>query len=82
MQEKTCIFVDFSSIFATVLSTWKQTFAGGNTLELLCALWTLSTMIKSITLDDIKTVITGIKKSNIRPDCKYDTSIFQGETRN
>ena len=38
MQEKTCIFVDFSSIFATVLSTWKQTFAGGNTLELLCAL--------------------------------------------
>ena len=31
--------------------------------------WTLSTMVQNISLDHIKTAITGIRKSNKRPDC-------------
>ena len=43
--------VDFSSIFATVSSMWKQTFAGVNALELLCI---LLNMVQSIALDGNK----------------------------
>ena len=62
IQEKICKFVDFSSIYRTISSTWKQTFAVGNTLEV-----TLYT-IEQYSLDDIKTTITGIRKSIKMPD--------------
>ena len=37
--KKNCKFFDFSSIFATVSSTWKRTLAVGNTPELLRTLF-------------------------------------------
>ena len=39
LYKKNCKFFDFSSIFATVSSTWKRTLAVGNTPELLRTLF-------------------------------------------
>ena len=77
IQKKNCKFVDFSLIFGTVSSTWKWTFARGDTLELLCTLLDIINYGAKHFTCDIKTVVTGITKSNKRPNCNAIHQYFR-----